>query len=82
MMVRRLPYRLVYDHDIPRQLQVIERKYHSLIRSTIEEQLTDQPDVETKNRKPLERPNTLNAQWELQLGRRIVFESIIGFMPM
>jgi mRNA-degrading endonuclease RelE of RelBE toxin-antitoxin system len=67
-MVRRLPYRLIYDTEIPRQLRSIERKYHALIRENIEEQLTYEPGVETNNRKPLERAVTFDAWWELRFG--------------
>ena len=67
-MVRKLPYTLIYDTEIPRQLYAIDRKYHSLIRTTLEEQLTYEPDVETTNRKPLQRPVIFGARWELRLG--------------
>jgi mRNA-degrading endonuclease RelE of RelBE toxin-antitoxin system len=67
-MIHREPYRLSYDSDIPRQLRSIERKYHLLIRTKIEEQLTYEPNVETTNRKPLERPVRFNARWELRFG--------------
>jgi len=67
-MVRTLPYTLIYDTEIPRLLHAIERKYHSLIRTTIEEQLTYEPTIETTNRKPLERSVTFAARWELRLG--------------
>jgi hypothetical protein len=46
----------------------IERKYHSLIRRTIEVQLRFEPEAETRNRKPLKRPSKLGAEWELRLG--------------
>lgn len=46
----------------------IERKHHSLIRRTIEEQLTYEPDVETRNRKPLIREVEFEADWELRFG--------------
>jgi len=62
------PYRLIYDTDIPRQLRTIDRKYHTLIRSTIEAQLTYEPNIETTNRKPLARPVTFHARWELRFG--------------
>jgi len=67
-MVRRLPYRLIYDTEISRQLRSIERKYHALIRANIEDQLTYEPGVETNNRKPLDRPVTFGARWELRFG--------------
>jgi len=39
-----------------------------LIRMTIEEQLRFEPDKETRNRKPLQRPVAFEATWELRLG--------------
>jgi hypothetical protein len=47
---------------------MIERKYHSLIRSTIAEQLIFEPLIETDNRKPLKRPVLFGANWELRFG--------------
>ena len=49
-------------------MAAIEPKYHSLIRTTIEEQLRFQPETATRNRKPLERPIDLGARWELRFG--------------
>ena len=50
-------------------LDSIGRQHHSLIRRTIEQQLTHEPDVETRNRKPLGRSTELDADWELRFGR-------------
>lgn len=49
-------------------LKTIERKYYSLIRTTIENELQFEPDVETINRKPLKRQVTFEAEWELRFG--------------
>jgi hypothetical protein len=49
-------------------LKLIDRKYHSLIRDTIENQLRFEPDVETRNRKPVEQPAAVEADWELRFG--------------
>ena len=49
-------------------LRAIEPKYHSVIQSEIEAQLLHEPDVETRNRKPLKRPIAFGADWELRLG--------------
>ena len=49
-------------------LQVIDRKYHLLIRRTIETQLQFEPNVETRNRKPLKRSVEAGADWELRFG--------------
>ena len=45
-----------YDPMVKEHLDAIKPKYHSLIRDTIEEQLSFEPETETKNRKPLQRP--------------------------
>jgi mRNA-degrading endonuclease RelE of RelBE toxin-antitoxin system len=47
---------------------VIEARHHSFIRATIEIQLSFEPDVEMRNRKPLKRPVTFEATWELRFG--------------
>jgi mRNA-degrading endonuclease RelE of RelBE toxin-antitoxin system len=67
-MVHKQCFDLIYDSEVWNHLRSIERKYHSLIRSTIEEQLTFEPNVEATNRKPLERPITFEARWELRFG--------------
>ena len=54
--------------QVARHLAKIERKYHSLIRRTIEEQPGYKPQVETQNRKPLLRPTELGARWEIRFG--------------
>ncbi len=54
---------IVKDH-----LRTIAPKYYALIRETIEDQLQFEPNVQTRNRKPLKRPVDFGAQWELRLG--------------
>lgn len=61
-------FTISYAPQVKAQLQPIERKFYSLIRRTIEEQLTFEPDVETTNRKPLTRPVEFGATWELRFG--------------
>jgi len=68
MMNPRQPFELIYDPKVAQHLAKIERKYHSLIRCTIEEQLSYEPEVETRNRKPLLRPTELGATWEIRFG--------------
>jgi mRNA-degrading endonuclease RelE of RelBE toxin-antitoxin system len=68
MKASRLPFKLIYDTKVIEHLRTIEKKYHSLIKRTIEEQLRYEPDVETRNRKMLEQPTTLNAEWEIRFG--------------
>ena len=67
-MARKRPFILAYDPEVHQHLRAIEVKYHSLIRTTIEEQLRFEPEDETRNRKPLQRPVTFEATWEIRFG--------------
>ena len=68
LMAKKQPFTLVYAEEIKRHLRPINAKYHSLISDEIKDQLTFEPDVETRNRKPLQRPVAFGAEWELRLG--------------
>jgi hypothetical protein len=57
-------FHLVYDTELVAQMRFIERKYHSFVRTTIEQQLVYDPDIETRNRKELFRETTFGARWE------------------
>ena len=67
-MAKKSAFALIYDPEVTGHLDAIEPKYHSLIRSAIEEQLRFEPETPTRNRKPLEPPIALGARWELRLG--------------
>ena len=63
-------FELVYDEETIQHLISIERKYHSLIRQTIE-QLQYEPDVKTRNRKPLSDTSEFGEDtWEIRFGPR------------
>jgi mRNA-degrading endonuclease RelE of RelBE toxin-antitoxin system len=62
------PYRIVYAPAVRRHVGSIDRRYHALVRRTIEEQLRHEPCTETLNRKPLRRPGVLSATWEIRFG--------------
>ncbi len=49
-------------------LDVIDAKYHGVLRRTINEQLTYTPTKKTRNRKPLDQPVPFGASWELRCG--------------
>ena len=49
-------------------VRAIDTRYRALIRRTIAEQLSHQPEVETRNRKPLRRPAAWGSAWELRFG--------------
>jgi plasmid stabilization system protein ParE len=59
---------IVYDEEVSSHLASIERKYHRLIRQTIEQQLRHQPEAPTRNRKPLRQPAAFGATWEIRFG--------------
>ena len=67
-MAPRQRFFLIYAPISRLHLKTIDRKYHSLIRTNIENELQFEPDVETRNRKPLKRPVTFEAEWELRFG--------------
>lgn len=68
VMAKKLPFALIYAPLVGPHLDAIDAKYHSLIREKIEEQLLYEPEVETKNRKPVEQPAAFQAEWELRFG--------------
>jgi len=53
---------LLYDPEVGGHPATIEPKYHSLIRTTIEEPLRFEPETATRNRKQLERSIDLGAR--------------------
>lgn len=62
-------YKLRYATALKDHLRAIERKHHPLIRSAIEEQLLFEPDVRTKNRKPLTKARVFaEGTWEIRFG--------------
>mgnify|MGYP006310381059 CR=1 FL=1 len=68
-MVAKNPFELVYDEEVIHHLGAIERKHHSLIRQTIEQQLKYEPDVKTRNRKPLSGSTEFGENtWEIRFG--------------
>jgi mRNA-degrading endonuclease RelE of RelBE toxin-antitoxin system len=67
-MAKKQPFDLIYDPEVQGHLGAIEKKYHSLIRAAIEEQLRFEPEIASRNRKQLERPIDLGARWELRFG--------------
>ena len=68
MATPRQPFEVIYASQVKQHLRAIERRHYALIRRTIETQLQFEPDVETRNRKPLKRSVGLAASWELRCG--------------
>jgi mRNA-degrading endonuclease RelE of RelBE toxin-antitoxin system len=67
-MAKKPVFSLIYDSEVRNHVARIEKKYRSLIRKEIERQLRYQPEMETKNRKPLLKPSSLGSAWELRVG--------------
>src|SRR6516162_3500173 len=67
-MAKRPKYTLSFAPEAIDHLDLIEPKYHGLLRRTIKEQLTHTPAEETRNRKPLDQPAPFGASWELRCG--------------
>jgi mRNA-degrading endonuclease RelE of RelBE toxin-antitoxin system len=68
VMAKRPPFTLVYADEVKDHLRAIDTKFHAIIQGEIEAQLLHEPNVETRNRKPLKRPMAIGADWELRLG--------------
>ncbi len=62
------PFSVVFAPVVHDHLSAIDAKYDSLIRQKIEEQLTHDPTVETRNRKPVRPPAAFQAEWEVRFG--------------
>ena len=61
-------------------MKLVESKYHTLIRTTLEDQLQYEAQIKTRNRKPLRKPVAFKAAWELRFGpnnRFRVFYSVV-----
>ena len=68
-MRHRVRYTVVYARETYRHIDTIERRYHRLIKKTIEERLTITPGKQARNRKPLEElPGPFGSTWELRFG--------------
>ena len=72
-MARRSKFTISYAPETYKHLDWIESKYHRLVATTIEEQLSHMPATKTRNRKPLEEPAALGATWELRFGPKNSF---------
>jgi len=68
-----LSYRIDYSPDAVDHLRALPVREQRNLVDAVDEQLADQPTVETRNRKPM-RPNPI-APWELRVGHlRVYYE--------
>ena len=68
IIIVKRPFELTYDPEAAHHLRQIERRHHSLIQQAVKEQLSYEPAIETRNRKPLERVTDLDPIWEIRFG--------------
>jgi len=66
-------YTLIFAPETIEHLAAIEPRHYSLIRETIEEQLSHTPSLPTRNRKPLKKPGPFGARWEVRFGPYLQF---------
>jgi mRNA-degrading endonuclease RelE of RelBE toxin-antitoxin system len=69
-----LKYRIEYSPDTEEHFRFLTKRQQVTVLDTVEKQLEYQPDIETRNRKPM-RPNPL-APWELRIGNLRVYYDI------
>lgn len=69
-----MPYSIEYSPDAEDHLRFLTARQQAIVLDTVDAQLTHQPTVETRNRKPM-RPNPL-APWELRIGTLRVYYDV------
>ena len=69
-----MPYSIEYSPEAEDHLRFLTAQQQAIVLDTVDEQLTHQPTVETRNRKPM-RPNPL-APWELRIGMLRVYYDV------
>jgi mRNA-degrading endonuclease RelE of RelBE toxin-antitoxin system len=69
-----LAFAIEYSPDVEDQLRVLTARQRAMVFDEVDRQLLHEPDVETKNRKPM-RPNPV-APWELRIGDLRVYYDI------
>jgi mRNA-degrading endonuclease RelE of RelBE toxin-antitoxin system len=68
-----LAYIIEYSPEAEEHLQWLTARQQKTVLDTVDRQLVNQPNVETRNRKPM-RPNPV-APWELRIGNlRVYYE--------
>ena len=68
-----MPYAVKYSPETVEHMEALTARQRTNVLDGVDEQLSDQPAVETKNRKPM-RANAL-APWELRIGDlRVYYE--------
>jgi len=69
-----LPYIIEYSPEAEDHLRRLTARQRKIIVDTVDRQLLNQPNIETKNRKPMH-PNPV-APWELRIGSLRVYYDV------
>lgn len=67
-MAKQSTFEIVFAPETAEHLEYIDARHYPLIEQKIDEQLSHEPQRETRNRKPLRVPAPFNAGWELRFG--------------
>ena len=68
-----MAYIIEYSPEAEEHLLWLTKRQQRIVLDTVDRQLINQPDIETRNRKPM-RPNPI-APWELRIGElRVYYE--------
>jgi mRNA-degrading endonuclease RelE of RelBE toxin-antitoxin system len=68
-----LPYAVEYSPEAETHLRLLTARQQKIVLDSVDRQLINQPNLETRNRKPM-RPNPI-APWELRIGDlRVYYE--------
>jgi len=69
-----VPYRIEYSPEAESHLRALTARQQAIVLDVAERQLSRQPTVETRNRKPM-RPNPV-APWELRIENLRVYYDV------
>ncbi len=69
-----MAYRIEYSPEVEDHLQTLTARQQAIVLDAIDEQLNHEPQIETRNRKPM-RPNPV-APWELRIGKLRVYYDV------
>lgn len=69
-----MAYRIEYSPDAEDHLRRLTARQQAIVLDAVDEQLSHEPLVETRNRKPM-RPNPL-APWQLRIGNLRVYYDV------
>lgn len=70
-----MDFRIDYSPTAEEHLRALTARQRTTVFDTVDEQLTHEPTVETRNRKPM-RPNPI-APWELRIGELRVYYDVV-----